>query len=66
MTEPEKPDEPDDWWWFGDPAEGPAPSELTVYPSEVEPAPALYGPTGDVIRWRAPWPVGFCSAKETP
>ena len=33
---------------------------LTVYPSDNEPEPALYGPDGEVLRWRQR-PVGFRS-----
>lgn len=40
----------------------PTPPDLTVYPSEeldeVD-EPALYGPGGEPLRWRAQRPVGF-------
>ena len=40
--------------------EWPSASEpaLTVYPSDNDPEPALYGPDGEVLRWRQR-PIGF-------
>lgn len=32
--------------------------DLTVYPSDNEATPAIYGPNGQVLRWRQR-PVGF-------
>ena len=45
-----------DWPEFSEPC-------LTVYPSDNDPEPALYGPDGDVLLWRQR-PVGFRSLND--
>lgn len=40
-----------DWCW-------PEPADLVVYPTDNEPEPAIYGPDGDVLRWRQR-PIGY-------
>lgn len=42
-----------EWPEFSEPS-------LSVYPSDNEPEPALYGPDGEVLLWRQR-PVGFRS-----
>ena len=36
----------------------PYPADLTVYPSDNEPEPAIYGPRGEVLRWKQR-PIGY-------
>ena len=41
-----------EWCW------PPTATEVVVYPSDNEPEPAIYGPNGEVLRWRQR-PIGY-------
>lgn len=51
---------PDNEAWDHDPEQ--LESKLSVYPTENEPKPAIYGPKGEVLRWKQR-AIGFTSQK---